>query len=123
MQGSSCEHLSMLEQPANIFGSGRASHFISGCVLLDSSLSQNCNSIGEKKCFAQIMRYENCRRLRAGANRLQLPLQLGARDRVECTERLIQQEKSLTRCKCTRHCNSLALTPGKLVRPAAAKHR
>ena len=81
----------MRQQPRDVLGGGLFAQYGPGRYLLQPASSQHRDSIGEEQRFPQVVSHENRCRPGCLANILELMLELGACDRIESSERFVEQ--------------------------------
>jgi hypothetical protein len=85
--------------------------------VLNRSRSQHCHPVGENRRFSQIVRYEDRSETRFATQLAKARVQLGARDRVERAERLVEENERLSAGVWGRDRNPLFLPSRPLVWP------
>ena len=86
-------------------------------------MTQHRNAIGEDGRLAQVVRHEDRGHSQAAAQRPERLLELGARDRVQRSERLVEQQHAGPPRERARDRDTLPLPARELVRPPLAEHR
>jgi len=101
-----------LEQLADVRCGRRALKFRDASSLLNAPGPHNDNLVGETRRFGQVMRHQDRGEAKLASDALERLVRLTARDGVEGTEWLVEQNHVLPSREGTRQCNALALTPG-----------
>ena len=114
---------SPLEQFAYVRSRGRMLEFRDASCLFDAPIPHNDNLVGETRGFSQVVRDQQRGEAQFTADPLERFVRFAARNGVERTERLVEQDNFLSRRECPGESDALALATGQLVRQSAGESR
>src|SRR6185436_18322633 len=98
-----------LDKMTDVIGGWRTNEVPHGSPLLDLATSHHHDFVCQTRCFRQIVRHEERRDRKILAQRVECLLQLGARDGVQRSERLVEQYYAGSSRDTSRQCNALTL--------------
>src|SRR6266550_9395878 len=105
-----------LDQMGDVIGGGSTNEVPHAATLLDLSPSHHHDFIRQTRRFCQVVRYKKCRDRKILAESVEGLLQLGTRDGIQRSERLVQQHHAGPGRDAPRQCDTLTLATRELVR-------
>jgi hypothetical protein len=85
-------------------------------TLFDSALPHHDDFVSKPCCFSYVVCHQQSRDRQLPAQHIERLVELSARNRIECTERFVEEDNARFRRDTPRECHTLALSARQLVR-------
>jgi hypothetical protein len=110
-----------LEERRDVGGGRRPLEIAHRPSLFHPALLHHHNLVGEARRFGQVVGYEQGREVKFGSDTLECLVRFAPRDRIERTERLVEEDNFLLRGECAGDRGTLSLSARQLAREAIAE--